>query len=238
MKRGKITSSVLGISVLFGLVAFAPHADAANPRQDGKLCALAESGFTYFPTENKVSFGVVVKNRTKKNAVRVDALANFYDAGGKLVHTSKDSGGLDYILPSETVYGGGTESVTTPISTMKVSIVCAPQSASGIKNQEQPLLRHLTLTGSVTKSDADSATASGTIRNVSKRGIFGGTPVLVFRDSTGKVIGGDGMNTGEFRVLAPGLEMAWESYIDVPIPLGSKAQGTVGSIGLGEGIYN
>lgn len=228
------------VAALTGVVASPASAD--DPRQDKRLCGLAEKGFTYFPaadgSSGVVSFGAVVKNTTSKTAVKVDLIANFYNAAGRLVKTAKDVIGFDYITPKDLIRGGDTIDVDQPVASMKVYVVCAPQSASGANMQQPKLLKRLSFTGSVTALDASSSYGTaleGTFKNTGKAAAYNGTPTYILRDPSGRIVGGDSLSTGEFGSTPPGVEIMWDTTMQGSFPVATAVQGTVGYWGI---IYN
>jgi len=211
---------LMAIVLAIGLTAGGVQSALASEAKTSKSkCGLRESGFTYFPGSEtdmaQVSWGLVVSNRTKKPVVNVDAIVNFYGPTGTLVQTETWSWGLGGLAPRDRAISADTEPAQGEISSMKVWVTCAVQSKSGRKTQK--VKRKVPFSGQVTKTTFGDLEATGTFRNPGRTRTFEGTPAFLYRDSNGRIIGGDTLSTGELGTVPRGVEIRWSTSIDIPL---------------------
>ena len=195
-------------------------ASASEAKPSKSKCGLRESGFTYFPASQtgtataQISWGLVVRNRTKKPVVDVDAIVNFYSPTGNLVQTETWSWGLGSLAPRDRAISGDTEPADGEISSMKVWVTCATQSKRGRKIQK--VGRKVPFSGQVTKGELGDLEATGTFRNPGRTRTFEGTPTFIYRNSSGGIIGGDNLNTGSLGTIPRDVEIRWSTSVNVP----------------------
>jgi len=226
---------------MFALSALglSPHATAAEAKRNAKMCGVAEKGFTYFPSADDgagiLSYGLVVRNKTRKKAVQVESFANFLNAEGKLVHTERNTINLGYLAQRDRVNVGDTFSVQEPIVSMKITVVCARQSKLGAQQQDPPLTKRVSFTGEVTALEDEGffsdATVTGTFSTKRRSSARNGTGSFLLRDNSGSIVGGESLSTGEFGSVPQGLTIAWTTTVSAPFPVGTKAEGSVGMYG-------
>jgi len=211
---------------------------AADPKTNARLCGVKESGFTYFPQTEKypagVSYGWVVRNATRRTAVQTGVIVNFYDASGKLIQTEGQLYSVEYLSPRESVATGNQVVADGAIASMKVFMVCAPQSVSGAASQDPPFLRHLSFNGSVTANVTTTmsygrAKLAGSFKNTGKNVMYSGLATFVLRNADGRIVGGGYLNGELFSKVAAGVEVLWDSEIEGNYPVGTSVEASVGN---------